>query len=121
MKVTKEINLGGKIFSLETGRFAKQADGAVMARFGDTMVLATVVASKQESDKFDYFPLQVEYREKFASAGKIPGGFFSVKPAVGEGSPRVPPHRQADPADVSRLVPVRDAGDRHRLLVRPGT
>ncbi|HTO94532.1 MAG TPA: polyribonucleotide nucleotidyltransferase, partial [Bacteroidota bacterium] len=76
MKVTKEINLGGKIFSLETGRFAKQADGAVMARFGDTMVLATVVASKEENDKFDYFPLQVEYREKFASAGKIPGGFF---------------------------------------------
>ncbi len=76
MKVTKEINLGGKVFSLETGRFAKQADGAVMARFGDTMVLATVVASKQESDRFDYFPLQVEYREKFASAGKIPGGFF---------------------------------------------
>ena len=76
MKVTKEINLGGKIFSLETGRFAKQADGAVMARFGDTMVLATVVASKEENDKLDYFPLQVEYREKFASAGKIPGGFF---------------------------------------------
>ena len=76
MKVTKEINLGGKIFSLETGRFAKQADGAVMARFGDTMVLATVVAAKEENDRFDYFPLQVEYREKFASAGKIPGGFF---------------------------------------------
>ncbi|HUI09797.1 MAG TPA: polyribonucleotide nucleotidyltransferase [Bacteroidota bacterium] len=76
MTVTKEINLGGKIFSLETGRFAKQADGAVMARFGDTMVLATVVASKEENDKLDYFPLQVEYREKFASAGKIPGGFF---------------------------------------------
>ena len=63
MKVTKEINLGGKIFSLETGRFAKQADGAVMARFGDTMVLATVVASKEENDKLDYFPLQVEYRD----------------------------------------------------------
>ncbi|HUI63625.1 MAG TPA: polyribonucleotide nucleotidyltransferase, partial [Bacteroidota bacterium] len=76
MKVTKEVILGGKVFSLETGRFAKQADGAVMARFGDTMVLATVVANKEESDKLDYFPLQVEYREKFASAGKIPGGFF---------------------------------------------
>ncbi len=76
MKVTKEINVGGKIFSLETGRFAKQADGAVMARFGDTMVLATVVAAKEEKEGFDYFPLQVEYREKAASAGKIPGGFF---------------------------------------------
>jgi polyribonucleotide nucleotidyltransferase len=76
MKVTKEIVVGGKTFSLETGRFAKQADGAVMARFGDTMVLATVVASKEEREGFDYFPLQVEYREKAASAGKIPGGFF---------------------------------------------
>ena len=74
--VTKQMNVGGKPFSLETGRLAKQADGAVMARFGDTMVLATVVASKEVSDKIDYFPLQVEYREKFASAGKIPGGFF---------------------------------------------
>jgi polyribonucleotide nucleotidyltransferase len=76
MKVTKEIVVGGKTFSLETGRFAKQADGAVMARFGDTMVLATVVAAKQEKEGLDYFPLQVEYREKAASAGKIPGGFF---------------------------------------------
>jgi polyribonucleotide nucleotidyltransferase len=76
MKVTKEITVGGKSFSLETGRFAKQADGAVMARFGDTMVLATVVAKKEENANLDYFPLQVEYREKFASAGKIPGGFF---------------------------------------------
>jgi polyribonucleotide nucleotidyltransferase len=76
MKVTKEISVGGKSFSLETGRFAKQADGAVMARFGDTMVLATVVAAKVAKEGFDYFPLQVEYREKAASAGKIPGGFF---------------------------------------------
>ena len=73
---TKQINIDGKVFSLETGRFAKQADGAVMARFGDTMVLATVVAAKEPREGFDYFPLQVEYREKFASAGKIPGGFF---------------------------------------------
>lgn len=76
MKVTKEITIGGKTFSLETGRFAKQADGAVMARYGDTMVLATVVASRELKEGFDYFPLQVEYREKAASAGKIPGGFF---------------------------------------------
>ena len=76
MKVTKEIDLCGKIFSLETGRFARQADGAVMARFGDTMVLATVVAAETQREDIDYFPLQVEYREKAASAGKIPGGFF---------------------------------------------
>ncbi|HSQ75626.1 MAG TPA: polyribonucleotide nucleotidyltransferase, partial [Bacteroidota bacterium] len=76
MKVTKEIEIGGKVFSLETGRFAKQAHGAVMARFGDTMVLATVVANEEAKPGIDYFPLQVEYREKAASAGKIPGGFF---------------------------------------------
>ncbi len=76
MIVTKQVDLGGKIFSLETGRFARQADGAVMARFGDTMVLAAVVAAKEENETLDYFPLQVEYREKYASAGKIPGGFL---------------------------------------------
>ncbi|MGA9121413.1 MAG: polyribonucleotide nucleotidyltransferase [Bacteroidota bacterium] len=76
MKVTKEFELGGKTFSIETGRFAKQADGAVMARFGDTMVLATVVATKELKEGLDYFPLSVDYREKAASAGKIPGGFF---------------------------------------------
>jgi len=76
MKVVKEVLIGGKPFTLETGRFAKQADGAVMARYGDTMVLATVVAAKEEKEGLDYFPLQVEYREKAASAGKIPGGFL---------------------------------------------
>ena len=64
------------MFSLETGRFAKQAGGAVMARYGDTMVLATVVAKDEPTSGQDYFPLQVEYREKAASAGKIPGGFL---------------------------------------------
>ncbi|MFN0158231.1 MAG: polyribonucleotide nucleotidyltransferase [Bacteroidota bacterium] len=76
MMITKQTDIGGKTFSLETGRFAKQADGAVMARLGDTMVLATVVATKVPKVGIDYFPLQVEYREKAASAGKIPGGFF---------------------------------------------
>jgi polyribonucleotide nucleotidyltransferase len=76
MKIVREIELEGKKFILETGRFARQADGAVMARFGDTMVLATVVATEEENPEVDYFPLQVEYREKAASAGKIPGGFF---------------------------------------------
>jgi polyribonucleotide nucleotidyltransferase len=76
MKVTKEIDLGGKPFSLESGRLAKQADGSVLARYGDTLVLATVVASKEVKEGLDYFPLQVEYREKYASAGKIPGGFL---------------------------------------------
>jgi polyribonucleotide nucleotidyltransferase len=76
MVVKKEIQLGNKTLSFETGRFAKQADGAVMARYADTMVLATVVAPKEAKDDSDYFPLQVEYREKMSAAGKIPGGFL---------------------------------------------
>ena len=76
MVVKKEIQIGNKTLSFETGRFAKQADGAVMARYADTMVLATVVAPKESEDDLDYFPLQVEYREKMSSAGKIPGGFL---------------------------------------------
>ena len=74
--VTKEITLEGKQFTFETGRFAKQADGAVMVKYADTMVLATVVSERQPKEGSDFFPLQVEYREKTASAGKIPGGFF---------------------------------------------
>ena len=76
MIIRKDVEIGGRIFSIETGKYAKQADGAVMVRYGDTMVLATVVASKEVSEGQDFFPLQVEYREKTAAAGKIPGGFF---------------------------------------------
>jgi len=63
MKVTKEIELGGKVFSLETGRFAKQAHGAVMARFGDTMVLATVVAKEEPMPGMTTFPCRWSTRE----------------------------------------------------------
>ena len=74
--ITKQIEIGGKTFTLETGRLARQAHGAVMARYGDTMVLATVVSAYEAKEGQDFFPLQVEYREKTAAAGKIPGGFF---------------------------------------------
>ena len=63
MIVTKEIEIGGKILSLETGRFAKQANGAVMVKYGDTMVLVTAVAAEEAKEDQDFFPLQVEYRE----------------------------------------------------------
>ncbi|MEI6846662.1 MAG: polyribonucleotide nucleotidyltransferase [Chlorobiaceae bacterium] len=78
MIINKEIDLGqGKIISIETGKMAKQADGAAVVRLGDTMVLATVVSSKKTPPpNQDYFPLQVEYREKYSAAGKFPGGFF---------------------------------------------
>jgi polyribonucleotide nucleotidyltransferase len=73
--VRVEREIGGRILSLETGRMAKLADGAVVARYGDTMVLATAQSSKARED-IDFFPLTVEYREKPAAAGKFPGGFF---------------------------------------------
>jgi len=76
MIVKKEVEIGGKIFSIETGRYARQANGAVMVRYGDSMVLVTAVASQEVKDDQDFFPLQVEYREKTSAAGKIPGGFI---------------------------------------------
>jgi len=76
MEIQKQIELNGQTFSISTGKLAKQADGAVMVRYGDTMVLATVVSAKEADETRDFFPLQVEYREKIAAAGRIPGGFF---------------------------------------------
>ncbi|MBD3411065.1 MAG: polyribonucleotide nucleotidyltransferase [Ignavibacteriales bacterium] len=73
---TKEVEISGRTFSIETGRFARQADGAVMARYGDTMVLVAVVSAHEPREGFDFFPLQVEYREKLSAAGKYPGGFI---------------------------------------------
>ncbi|MGA2298620.1 MAG: polyribonucleotide nucleotidyltransferase, partial [FCB group bacterium] len=75
-KQTVSIDIDGRSYSLETGRFAKFANGSVLARSGDTMVLVTVVAESEAKPEMDYMPLQVEYREKAASAGKIPGGFL---------------------------------------------
>ncbi len=76
MVIKKEVEIGGRLFSLETGRYAKQANGAVMVRYGDTMVLVTAVASPEAKEGLDYFPLQVEYREKTSAAGKFPGGYI---------------------------------------------
>jgi len=75
--ITKTFDLGdGRTISIETGKLAKQADGAAVVRMGDTMLLATVVANKQAGENVDFLPLSVEYREKYAAAGKFPGGFF---------------------------------------------
>src|SRR5574338_589897 len=76
MTVIKEVEIGGRKFSIETGRFAKQANGAVMVRYADTMVLVTAVAAEEVKEDQDFFPLQVEYREKTSAAGKIPGGYI---------------------------------------------
>jgi len=83
--VNKSINLGnGQTITLETGRLAKQADGSVVVRCGDTMLLATVVARKEIKPDIDFLPLSVDYMEKYASTGKFPGGFFKRDGRLGE-------------------------------------
>jgi len=72
----KELVWGGRKLVLETGKIARQADGSVVARYGDTVVLATVVYAKAPKPGIDFFPLTVHYQEKTSAAGKIPGGFF---------------------------------------------
>jgi polyribonucleotide nucleotidyltransferase len=71
-----EIQWGGKTLTLETGRVARQADGAVLATLGETVVLCAVTAAKSVKEGQDFFPLTVHYQEKFSSSGRIPGGFF---------------------------------------------
>ncbi len=72
----KELEWGGRTLILETGKIARQADGAVLARYGDTIVLCTAVGAKSAKPGQDFFPLTVNYQEKTFAAGKIPGGFF---------------------------------------------
>ncbi len=92
--VQKAIEFGdGRTIVLETGKLAKQADGAIVLRYGKTMLLATVVSAKEAKEDVDFMPLSVEYKEKFASTGRFPGGFMK---------------RESKPSDyeilVSRLV-----------------
>ncbi len=94
--VKKEIELAGKKISLETGKIARQADGAIIAQCGETVVLATVVGAKKVNPDMDYFPLSVNYQEKYYAAGKIPGGYFK---------------REARPTDSETLI--------SRLIDRP--
>ena len=93
-QIIKTIDLGdGRPITIETGRLAKQADGAVVVRMGDTMLLATVVSAKDAKEDVDFMPVSVDYREKFSAAGRFPGGFLK---------------REARPSDdeilVARLV-----------------
>ena len=94
--IKKEIQWGGKKLTLETGRIARQADGAVLATYGETVVLCTVVSSKEPKEGLDFLPLTVSYQEKTFAAGKIPGGFFK---------------REARPSDKETLI--------SRLIDRP--
>jgi polyribonucleotide nucleotidyltransferase len=93
-QIIKTIDLGdGRSITIETGRLAKQADGAVVVKMGDTMLLATVVSAKEAKEDVDFMPVSVDYREKFSAAGRFPGGFLK---------------REARPSDdeilVARLV-----------------
>jgi len=83
--IIKEFDLGdGRKVSIETGRLAKQADGAVVVRMGDAMLLATVVSSKDVKPGTDFLPLSVDYQEKFASVGRYPGGFLKREGRLSE-------------------------------------
>ena len=94
--VKKEIDWNGKKLSIETGKIARQADGAVILRSGDTVILATAVAAKKANPETDFFPLTVNYQEKYYAAGKIPGGYFK---------------REARPTEAETLI--------SRLIDRP--
>jgi len=74
--ITKEVKIGGQTLKIETGKVARQSDGAVMVTYGDTVILAAVNAADEPREGIGFFPLQVEYRERHYAGGKIPGGFF---------------------------------------------
>ena len=76
MSIKHEAEIGGKVFSMEAGKLAEQADGAVVVRYGESVVLATAVAAKEPREGADFFPLTVDYEERMYAAGKIPGGFI---------------------------------------------
>ena len=80
----EELEINGKKLTLETGKVARQADGAIIATSGETVVIATVVGAKKLRDGQDFFPLSVNYQEKYYAAGKIPGGYFKreARPTV---------------------------------------
>ena len=74
--ISREIKWGDQVLSIETGKVAKQATASTIVRYGETVVMANVTAAKQAKPDIDFFPLTVNYQEKFYAAGKIPGGFF---------------------------------------------
>lgn len=79
-----EIDLDGKILSLESGWLAKQANGCVIVRYGDTMVLVSATMAKSAREGIDFFPLTVDYREKTYAAGRIPGGYLKREARPGD-------------------------------------
>src|SRR5262245_42112488 len=83
--ISKTFDIGdGRTITLETGKLAKQADGSVMLRMGDAMILSTVVSNKEGKEGADFLPLSVDYQEKFAAVGRFPGGFFKREARLSE-------------------------------------
>ena len=78
-KLKESIEIGGRELTIETGLLAKQASGSVLITYGETIALVTATSSKGHEDDRGFFPMSVEYREKFYASGKIPGGFFKEK------------------------------------------
>ena len=116
-----ELDWGGRKLTLETGRIARQADGAVLATYGETTVLATVVAAKQPKEGIDFLPLTVNYTEKYYAAGRIPGGYFKREARSDrKGHADLAPDRPPDPSAVRRRLALRHAGDHHRAVARSG-
>ena len=107
--------------SLETGKIARQADGAVVATYGETKVLATVVAAKQPREGVDFLPLTVDYQEKYLCRRPHSGRLFQARrPSDRKGNAGLAPDRPPDPSAVRRRLAQRDAGDRHHAVARSG-
>jgi len=81
--ITQSFDLpDGRTVTIETGKLAKQADGSVVIKVGNTMLLATVVSAQEAREDVDFMPLSVDYKEKYAATGKFPGGFFNARVAL---------------------------------------
>jgi polyribonucleotide nucleotidyltransferase len=101
----KELDWGGRKLVMETGKIARQADGAVMISYGETIVLCTAVGMKTAKPGQDFFPLTVNYQEKAFAAGKIPGGFFKRRPPKRDRDTEKPADRPPDPPAVPGQLP----------------
>ena len=114
----EEIEWGGKTLRLETGRMARQADGAVLATYGETTVLATAVAERAGEARDRFLPAHRQLPGKDLCRRQDSRRLFQARrPADREGDAGLAPHRPADPAAVRRGLPQRDAGHRHRALL----
>jgi len=110
---TVEVDLDGRKITLETGKVAKQANGAVVVRSGDSVVLVSACMANDPKPGAGFFPLTVDYREYTYAAGKIPGGFIKREGRLSEKKFSPAPDRSSGPAAVSRRVPVRNPDHRH--------